>query len=494
MELLDLTALQLGQKIKNGEIGVREAAAASLNRIRAAEPAIHSFVSFDEEAALARADEIQKKISAGELLSPLAGVPMAVKDNICTKGVATTCSSKMLDGFVPTYSANAWNLLENAGAVMLGKTNLDEFAMGSTTETSYFGTTHNPWDLSRVPGGSSGGSAAAVAAGEAYYTLGSDTGGSIRQPAAFCGVTGIKPTYGSVSRYGLVAFASSLDQIGPSARDAADCAAVLNEIMKHDRRDSTSVSTAAPGLSVVQNGNVKGMKIGIPKNFYGEGLDGEVRDTILKAAEQFRAMGAELEEFDMPIVKYAVPTYYILATAEASSNLARYDGIKYGYRAKDYADLAELYTKTRSEGFGMEVKRRILLGCFVLSSGYYDAYYLKALKVRNLIKQAFDRAFEKYDIILSPTAPTTAYKIGENDGDPLKLYLGDIYTAMINIIGLPAVTAPCGFDSNGLPVGLQLIGKPFGEETLLTAACAYQKETDYHNRRPSAFLKGGEAQ
>lgn len=494
MELLDLTALQLGQKIKNGEIGVREAAAASISRIRAAEPAVHSFVSFNEESALARADEIQKKIDAGELSSPLAGVPMAVKDNICTKGVATTCSSKMLEGFLPTYSANAWSLLENAGAVMLGKTNLDEFAMGSTTETSYFGATRNPWDPSRVPGGSSGGSAAAVAAGEAFYTLGSDTGGSIRQPAAFCGVTGIKPTYGSVSRYGLVAFASSLDQIGPIGRDAADCAAVLAEIMKHDRRDSTSVPTAAPGLSAVQNGRVKGMKIGIPKNFYGEGLDSEVCDTILRAAEQFRAMGAELEEFEMPIVKYAVPTYYILATAEASSNLARYDGVKYGYRAKDYADLAELYTKTRSEGFGMEVKRRILLGCFVLSSGYYDAYYLKALKVRTLIKQAFDRAFEKYDMILSPTTPTTAYKIGENTGDPLKLYLGDIYTAMINIVGLPALTAPCGFDSKGLPIGMQLIGKPFGEEALLTAACAYQRETDFHNCRPSACLKGGEAQ
>ncbi|MDD6174637.1 MAG: Asp-tRNA(Asn)/Glu-tRNA(Gln) amidotransferase subunit GatA [Firmicutes bacterium] len=494
MELLDLTALQLGQKIKSGEIGVREAAAASISRIRAAEPAVHSFVSFNEEAALTRADEIQKKIDAGELSSPLAGVPMAVKDNICTKGVATTCSSRMLENFVPTYSANAWHLLENAGAVMLGKTNLDEFAMGSTTETSYFGATRNPWDPSRVPGGSSGGSAAAVAAGEAFYTLGSDTGGSIRQPAAFCGVTGIKPTYGSVSRYGLVAFASSLDQIGPIGRDAADCAAVLAEIMKHDRRDSTSVPTAAPGLSAVQNGSVKGMKIGIPKNFYGEGLDSEVRDTILKAAEQFRAMGAELEEFEMPIVKYAVPTYYILATAEASSNLARYDGVKYGYRAKDYADLAELYTKTRSEGFGMEVKRRILLGCFVLSSGYYDAYYLKALKVRALIKQAFDRAFEKYDMILAPTAPTTAYKIGENTGDPLKLYLGDIYTAMINIVGLPALTAPCGFDAKGLPVGMQLIGRPFGEEVLLTAACAYQRETDFHRRRPSAFLKGGDAQ
>lgn len=494
MELLDLTALQLGQKIKSGEIGVREAAEASIRRIRTAEPAVHSFVSFNEEAALTRADEIQKKIDAGELSSPLAGVPMAVKDNICTKGVATTCSSRMLENFVPTYSANAWSLLENAGAVMLGKTNLDEFAMGSTTETSYFGATRNPWDPSRVPGGSSGGSAAAVAAGEAFYTLGSDTGGSIRQPAAFCGVTGIKPTYGSVSRYGLVAFASSLDQIGPIGRDAADCAAVLAEIMKHDRRDSTSVPTAAPGLSAVQNGSVKGMKIGIPKNFYGEGLDSEVRDTILKAAEQFRAMGAELEEFEMPIVKYAVPTYYILATAEASSNLARYDGIKYGYRAKDYADLAELYTKTRSEGFGMEVKRRILLGCFVLSSGYYDAYYLKALKVRALIKQAFDRAFEKYDMILAPTAPTTAYKIGENTGDPLKLYLGDIYTAMINIVGLPALTAPCGFDAKGLPVGMQLIGRPFGEEVLLTAACAYQRETDFHRRRPSAFLKGGDAQ
>ncbi len=493
MDFWDLTALQLGQKIKSGEIGVREATAAALARIRSAEPDVHSFVSFNEDAALTRADEIQRKLSAGELTSPLAGVPMGVKDNICTKGTQTTCSSKMLENFVPTYDANAWSLLRDAGAVMLGKTNMDEFAMGSTTETSYFGVTHNPWDLARVPGGSSGGSAAAVATGEAFYTLGSDTGGSIRQPAAFCGVTGIKPTYGSVSRYGLVAFASSLDQIGPLGKDAADCAAVLAEIMKQDKRDSTSVAVQAPDLTAVQNGSVKGMKIGIPKNFYGDGLDGEVRDAILKAAEQFRAMGAELEEFDMPIVKYAVPTYYILATAEASSNLARYDGVKYGYRAKDYADLAELYTKTRSEGFGMEVKRRILLGCFVLSSGYYDAYYLKALKVRALIKQAFDRAFEKYDMILAPTTPTTAYKIGENTGDPLKLYLGDIYTAMINIVGLPGLTAPCGFDAKGLPVGMQLIGKPFGEETLLKAACAYQKETDYHKQRPAAFTKGGAA-
>ncbi len=492
MELLELSALELGEKIKKGEVGVEEATQAALARIRQAEPAMNSFVSVQEDAALERAKEVQKGIKDGVYTSPLAGVPAGIKDNICTKGVQTSCSSRMLEGFLPTYDATAYADLLKAGVVPLGKTNMDEFAMGSTTETSYFGVTHNPWDTSRVPGGSSGGSAAAVAAKEAFFTLGSDTGGSIRQPCAFCGVTGIKPTYGAVSRYGLVAFASSLDQIGPIGRNAADCAAVLAEIMRRDERDSTSMQSPGVDLDAVKNGSVKGMKIGIPQNFLGEGIDEDVKRRILETAKIYESMGAVIGEFDMPIVKFAIPTYYIIATAEASSNLSRYDGIKYGYRAEKFDDLVDLYVQSRSEGFGMEVKRRIMLGSFVLSSGYYDAYYKKGLKAKTLIKQSFDEAFAQYDLILAPTAPTTAFPIGQNIDDPLKLYLGDIYTAMVNIAGLPGLSAPCGFDRQGLPVGYQLIGKAFDETRMLQAACAFQRETDFHQQFPS--VQGGDAQ
>ena len=494
MELLDFTALELGEKIKKGEVGVEEATRAALDRIKETEPTVHSYVSVQEEAALARAREVQQGIRDGVYTSPLAGVPAGVKDNICTKGIATTCSSRMLENFLPTYNATAYEHLLSAGVVPLGKTNMDEFAMGSTTETSYFGVTHNPWDRSRVPGGSSGGSAAAVAAREAFYALGSDTGGSIRQPASFCGVTGIKPTYGSVSRYGLVAFASSLDQIGPIGRDAADCAAVLAEIMKQDPRDSTSMQSHGVDLETVKTGSVQGMKIGIPKNFLGEGIDEDVKQRVLETAKQYEAMGAVIGEFEMPIVKFAIPTYYIIATAEASSNLSRYDGIKYGYRAEQFDDLVDLYVQSRSEGFGMEVKRRIMLGSFVLSSGYYDAYYKKGLRAKTLIKKAFDEAFEQFDMILAPTAPTTAFPIGQNSNDPLKLYLGDIYTAMVNIAGLPGLSAPCGFDRQGLPVGFQLIGRAFDETRLLQAAYAFQRETDFHKQFPVLSCKGGDAQ
>ncbi len=491
MDFSTMTALEMGRKIKGREIGVEEATAVMLQQIETAEPQLHSFVSVQKEEALKRAQEVQKAIDSGELTSPLAGVPMAVKDNICTKGIPTTCSSKMLENFRPTYNATVYQDLLQAGSVMLGKTNMDEFAMGSTTETSYFGVTRNPWNTECVPGGSSGGSAAAVAGGEAMFALGSDTGGSIRQPSSFCGVTGIKPTYGSVSRYGLVAFASSLDQIGPIGKDAADCAAVLSEIMHHDAKDTTSMNPEPIHMDEILDGNVKGMRIGIPKNFFTDGIDDQVKEKVLQAAKTFEKLGAVLEEFDMPVAKFAIPAYYIIATAEASSNLSRYDGIKYGYRAEGYEDLVDLYVKSRSEGFGMEVKRRIMLGSFVLSSGYYDAYYKKGLKTKALIKQAFDKAYENYDVILSPVAPTTAFQLGEKIDDPLKLYLGDIYTALVNIAGLPALSAPCGFDRNGMPIGVQLIGNAFQENLLLKAAYAFQKETDYHKKQPSAAAKAG---
>ena len=458
-----MTALELGAAIKKGEISAVEAAKFSLGQIEKYDKKFSCFVTVQDDV-LQRAEEVQKKIASGEYTSPLAGVPMGIKDNMCQKGIQTSCGSRMLYNFKPTYSATAVEEIMNAGAVPLGKLNMDEFAMGSTSETSWFGATKNPWNIACVPGGSSGGSAAAVAAGECFYSLGSDTGGSIRQPASFCGVTGIKPTYGSVSRFGLVAYASSLDQIGPLARNAADCAAVLNT-------------------------DVKGMKIGVPADFFGEGLDRDVAAAIEAAAKQLEAMGATVEKFDMPIVKYAIPAYYIIASAEASSNLSRYDGMKYGYRAENVSDLLELYTKSRSEGFGMEVKRRIMLGCFVLSSGYYDAYYRKALQAKALIKSAFDKAFEKYDLILGPVAPTTALKIGENLSDPLKMYLGDIYTVMINLAGLPAASVPCGFDAKGMPVGMHLIGHYFDETKILGAAHAYQQVTDWHRRQPTELDK-----
>ena len=481
MSLMSLTAVELGRKIKEKEVTVGEAVTAALDAIEKREAQVHSFVTVDREGALKRAKEVQAKIDAGELTGPLAGVPVAIKDNMCTKGLLTTCSSKILYNFVPTYTAEAVLNLEKAGAVILGKTNMDEFAMGSTTETSAYGVTKNPWNTGHVPGGSSGGSCAAVAAEECSYALGSDTGGSIRQPSSFCGVTGIKPTYGTVSRYGLIAYGSSLDQIGPIAKDVTDCATILEAIASHDVKDSTSVQREDYDFTAALVDDVRGMKIGIPRDYFGDGLDPEVKAAVLGAAKKLEEKGAIVEEFDLSLVEYAIPAYYVIACAEASSNLARFDGVKYGYRTEQYDGLHNMYKKTRSEGFGAEAKRRIMLGSFVLSSGYYDAYYLKALRTKALIKQAFDKAFEKYDVILGPAAPTTAPKLGASLSDPLKMYLGDIYTISVNLAGLPGITLPCGTDQSGLPIGLQLIGDCFAEKKIIRAAYTYEQTRSYEH-------------
>lgn len=483
MSILDMTACQLAAAIKNKEVTVLEATKAVLAQIHEKEERYHCYVTVDEEGALAQAEEIQKKIDAGILTGALAGVPVAIKDNMCTEGLLTTCSSKILNNFVPTFTSEAVLNLQKAGAVILGKTNMDEFAMGSTTETSAYGVTRNPWNTEHVPGGSSGGSAAAVAAKECFYALGSDTGGSIRQPASFCGVVGLKPTYGRVSRYGLIAYGSSLDQIGPLCKDVADCAAIMEVISTHDKKDSTSVLRQDTDFTSALVEDVKGMRIGIPRDYFGEGLDSEVRDAVLKAAEALREKGAVVEEFDLSLVEYAIPTYYTIAAAEASSNLERFDGIKYGFRAEDYEGLHDMYKKTRSQGFGPEVKRRIMLGSFVLSSGYYDAYYLKALRVKALIKKAFDEAFAKYDVILGPVAPTTAPELGKSLSDPIKMYLGDIYTISVNLAGLPGLSMPCGVDSKGLPIGLQLIGDCFNEKKLIQTAYTYEKTRGAFGRK-----------
>ena len=474
MDILSMTALELGRKIKAKEITVKEAVEACLKQIDKVEDKVNSFVTIDREKAFNRAEEVQRGIEDGTYTGPLAGVPVAIKDNMCTKGMLTTCSSRILENFNPTYTAEAVLNLEKAGAVIIGKTNMDEFAMGSTTETSYYGETKNPWNLEHVPGGSSGGSCAAVAAMEVPYALGSDTGGSIRQPSSYCGVVGIKPTYGTVSRYGLIAYGSSLDQIGPIARDVSDCAAILETIASHDVKDSTSMERTDTDFTSALVNDVKGMRIGIPQDYFGEGLDPEVAEPILEAAKVLEEAGASVERFDLGLVKYAIPAYYVIASAEASSNLARFDGVKYGYRTADYEELHGMYKKTRSEGFGPEVKRRIMLGSFVLSSGYYDAYYLKALKTKALIKKAFDQAFTKYDMILAPAAPTTAPKLGSSLSDPLKMYLGDIYTISVNLAGLPGISIPVGRDSKGLPVGMQLVGDCFQEKKLFRAAYTYE--------------------
>lgn len=483
MKVLDMTAVELSNAIKNHEVTVVEATKAALDRIAESEDKYNCYVTVDKEGALKSAEEIQKKIDAGELTGPLAGVPVAIKDNMCTEGLLTTCSSKILSNFVPTFSSEAVINLKKAGAVILGKTNMDEFAMGSTTETSYYGPTKNPRNPEHVPGGSSGGSAAAVAANECFYALGSDTGGSIRQPASYCGVVGMKPTYGRVSRYGLIAYGSSLDQIGPLCKDVTDCATIMEVICSHDIKDSTSVEREDNDFTSALNENIEGMRIGIPRDYFGEGLNSEVNKSIKDAVEVLKAKGAIVEEFDLSLVEYAIPTYYTIAAAEASSNLERFDGIKYGYRTEDYNGLHNMYKKTRSEGFGPEVKRRIMLGSFVLSSGYYDAYYLKALKVKALIKKAFDDAFSKYDVILGPAAPTTAPKIGESLSDPIAMYLSDIYTISVNLAGLPGMTIPCGTDTNGLPIGMQIIGDSFNEKKLINLAYAYEKATgNYHKK------------
>ncbi|MDR1801918.1 MAG: Asp-tRNA(Asn)/Glu-tRNA(Gln) amidotransferase subunit GatA [Lachnospiraceae bacterium] len=473
-----MTGVTLGKKIKAKEISVKEALDSYYKKIKEVDLQINSYITLCEEEAYQRAEEVQEKINKGELASPLAGVPYAAKDVLCTKGIRTTCASKILGDFKPTFSATAIELLDNEGAILIGKTNMDEFAMGSTTETSYYGPTLNPHDKERVPGGSSGGSAAAVAAGECAFALGSDTGGSIRQPASYCGIVGIKPTYGTVSRYGLIAYGSSLDQIGPLSNSVEDAAIILDAISAKDEKDSTSVGRDEYGFAKALADDVKGLKIGIPSDYFGEGLNKEVADVILKAVDVLRQNGAIVEEFDLSLVKYAIPTYYIIASAEASSNLSRFDGVKYGFRSDDFEGLHDMYKKTRSEGFGAEVKRRIMLGSFVLSSGYYDAYYLKALRAKALIKEAFNRAFAKYDVIVAPGSPTTAPKLGESLKDPIQMYLSDIYTVSVNLAGLPGITIPVGKDGKGLPVGMQLIGDCYNEKTILRAAYNYERTVE----------------
>lgn len=475
MQITELTATELAKKIKAGEISVTEAAKASLAQIDREDGKVKAYLTIDEDAVIERAKEVEKGIKSGIYTGPLAGVPIAVKDNICTKGMLTTCASKILENFVPFYNAEAVDRIEQAGMVILGKTNMDEFAMGSTTETSAYAVTKNPWDLNHVPGGSSGGSCAAVAAGEAFVALGSDTGGSIRQPSSYCGVTGIKPTYGTVSRFGLIAYASSLDQIGPIGKDVRDCAALLEVITSHDKKDSTSMKREDTDFTSALTEDVRGMKIGIPKEYLSEGLDADVRKSVEQAAEYFKELGASVEYFDLGFMEYTIPAYYVIASAEASSNLERFDGVKYGYRAASYEGLHDMYKRSRSEGFGPEVKRRIMLGSFVLSSGYYDAYYLKALRVRALIKKAFDEAFAKYDLILGPAAPTAAPAIGTSLSDPMKMYLSDIYTVAVNLAGLPGLTVPCTVNEKGLPIGVQLIGDCFAEKKLFRAAAGLEK-------------------
>ena len=474
MKIWEMTASELGRSIQAGEISSEEAVRSFLDRAEEVEERIHAFVNLDRDRALAEAREADRGIREGRLKSPLAGVPVGIKDNICTEGIPTTCCSRILEQFTPPYSAEAVKKLKEQGAVILGKTNMDEFAMGSTTETSCFGPTRNPWDLSRVPGGSSGGSCAAVAAGECPAALGSDTGGSIRQPASWCGVTGIKPTYGAVSRYGLIAYGSSLDQIGPIGRNTEDCALLLDGIMGKDRKDATSRSRRHALPLRPEGREAEGLRIGIPESWIGEGTDPEVRKAVLEAGERLKAEGACVETFSRGLEEYLIPAYYIIASAEASSNLERFDGVKYGFRAKETEewDLHRMYRQSRSQGFGPEVKRRILLGTFVLSAGYYDAYYLKALKVRTLVGKAFERAFERYDVLLAPAAPSTAVSLGESLQDPLKMYLGDVDTVAVNLAGLPALTLPWSLDRSDLPVGLQIIGRQFREDQVLKAAFA----------------------
>ena len=490
MELYELTVHELMDKLNKKEITSEDITRSYVSRINEKEDNIEAFVTVLSEDAENKAKEIDQKIEKGEITNKLAGIPIGIKDNICTKGVKTTCSSKMLEDFVSPYDATVMDKINAKNLITIGKLNMDEFAMGGSTENSYFKKTRNPWDLSKVPGGSSGGSAAAVASQMVPWALGSDTGGSIRQPASFCGVVGLKPTYGLVSRYGLVAFASSLDQIGPITKDVRDSAILLNVIAGHDEKDSTSVDRPKKDYEKALTGDIKGLKIGIPKEFFGEGINEEVKESLKQAIETYKELGAEVEEFSLDIAKYALATYYIIACAEASSNLGRFDGIRYTYRAKDFKDLKDLYKKTRSEGFGAEVKRRIILGTYVLSSGYYDAYYKKAQQVRTLVMNKFNKGFEKYDVILTPTSPTVAFGIGEKSNNPLEMYLADICTVSINIAGLPGISIPCGVDGNGMPIGMQLIGKRFQEETILNAAYSFEQEYKFREKYKPQF-KGG---
>ena len=484
MTLNQLTAHKAINLIKKKKATAYEIMQDIFNQIDKVDNLIKAFLVVEREEALKKAQEIDKKVKNGEKIPPLAGVAVAVKDIIATQGTETTCGSKILKGFIPPYDATVINRLKDAGAIIIGKTNMDEFAMGSSTENSAFGPTHNPWDLERVPGGSSGGSSAAVAADETFVALGTDTGGSVRQPASLCGMVGLKPTYGRVSRYGLVAYASSLDQIGPITKDVTDCALIMKVISGHDKMDSTSVNLGVPDYLKSCQAGIKGLKIGVPKEYFIEGIDREVKDALDKALKMFEKLGARIEEVSLPHTEYSLPTYYLIATAEASSNLARYDGVQYGYRTEDYEDLSSMYQKTRSEGFGSEVKRRIMLGTYALSSGYYDAYYLKAQKVRTLIKEDFDKAFSKYDILITPTSPTPAFKLNEKVSDPLTMYLSDIYTIPINLAGIPAISLNCGYSKNNLPIGLQIIGKHFSEETILRAAFNFEQNCEVEKKKP----------
>lgn len=484
MELYEMTVHELRDLLAAGRTSAVEIAESVFGRIAQVEEQVRAFVTLNKDKALEMARIADARRKNGEDLSPLAGIPMGLKDNICTKGVLTTCSSRILENFVPPYDATVTERLEAANGVMAGKLNMDEFAMGSSTENSGLFTTRNPWNLAMVPGGSSGGPAAAVAADELVYTLGSDTGGSIRQPASFCGVVGLKPTYGRVSRYGLVAYASSLDQIGPITKDVEDCALVMNAISGHDLKDSTSAPVETPDYRSFLKADVKGLRVGIPGEYFAEGIDPAVKATVMAAVRKFEELGAVCEETTLPHTEYALPAYYIIAPAEASSNLARYDGVSYGYRSETAPDVATMSQRTRQEGFGQEVKRRIMLGTYALSSGYYDAYYLKAMKVRTLIKQDFDRAFERFDVLITPTGPTPAFRVGEKTEDPLAMYMSDVCTIPVNLAGIPAIALPCGF-LDGLPVGLQLMGRAFAEGTLIQAAYAYERNTDWHERKPA---------
>ena len=489
MNITNLTVHELVEKLKNKELTSEEITKAYIDRINDKEKDVNAFVTTLCNEALEKAKEIDSKREAGEKVSNFAGIPVGIKDNICTKGIRTTCSSKMLEDFIAPYNATVTEKLLKEDLIDLGKLNMDEFAMGAATEYSYFKKTSNPWNLNCVPGGSSGGSAAAVAGELVPWALGSDTGGSIRQPAAFCGVVGLKPTYGLVSRYGLVAFASSLDQIGPITKDVTDAAMLLNIIAGHDEKDTTSYEIPEKDYTVALNENIKGLKIGVPKEFFAEGINEEVKSKIYEAMDVYKKLGAEVEEFSLDIAKYSLATYYIIACAEASSNLGRFDGIRYGHRTEEYTNLKELYKNSRSEGFGAEVKRRIILGTYVLSSGYYDAYYKKAQQVRTLVKNEFSKAFEKYDVILTPTAPNVAFEIGTKSNNPLEMYLADICTVSVNIAGLPAISIPCGVNGDNMPIGMQLIGNKFEEEKILNVAYKFEQEYKFKEKYKPEFKK-----
>ena len=489
MDITELTVHELQEKLKNKELTIKEITEAYINRINEKEKDVQAFVTELTDEAKKSAEEIQSKVENGEITGEFAGIPIGIKDNICTKGIKTTCSSRMLENFVSPYDATVMEKINNENMIDLGKLNMDEFAMGGSTEYSYFHPTRNPWNLNKVPGGSSGGSAAAVASNMVPWALGSDTGGSIREPASFCGVVGLKPTYGLVSRYGLVAFASSLDQIGPITKDVQDAAMLLNIIAGHDKKDTTSTNRPKVDYTKALKNDVKGLKIGVPKEFFGEGINEEVKEQLQKAIETYKELGAEVEEFSLDIAQYALATYYIIACAEASSNLGRFDGIRYTYRTKEFKSLKEIYKKSRSEGFGPEVKRRIILGTYVLSSGYYDAYYKKAQQVRTLVMNEFNKAFEKYDVIITPTSPTVAFKIGEKSNNPMEMYLADICTVSVNIAGLPGISIPCGVDSQGLPIGMQIIGNKFEEEKILKTAYAFEQETNFREKYKPQFKK-----